>query len=249
MSQDFTSRPWDEENFGNWENFGNRQGEQNFPENKGRGCLKGCCIAAAVFLVLALTAAWYVSGNWRSLFGTAARILLEQTLDESSLPEAEKEDIQEQVERVVTAFEQGKLTEAQIKILIDEMAQSTLSASVVSFTIEKKYFDSSELSDEEKETGRTTLRRCVRGMFDGDLTEEDADAVLGHIGTKHFEGHWEFRDNVTDDELRQFLAEAKERADAAGVAETVEEVDPSDEVRRIVDSILNQEAAGEPLMP
>ena len=47
--------------------------------------------------------------------------------------------------------------------------------------------------------------------------------------------------DVTDEELREFLAEARERADTAGVAETVEEVDPSDEIKRIVDSILNPE--------
>ena len=118
-----------------------------------------------------------------------------------------------------------------------------MSAPVIAFVIEKKYFDSSELSDEEKETGRMILRRCVRGLFDGELTEDDADAVLSHIGTKDPEGNWEFRDDVTDDELREFLAEAKKRADNAGVAETVEEIDPSDEIKRIVDSVLNRESA------
>ena len=248
MSQEFVST-LDEENFGNWENFTRPQAEHDSGENQGRSCLKGCCIAAAVFLVLALTAAWYVSGHWRSWTGSGARILLEQTLDESSLSETEQEDIQEQVERVLTAFEAGNLTEVQMEMLIDEMARSPLSALMVSFTMEKKYFDSSGLGDEEKETGRTTLQRCVRGLFDGDLTEEDADTVLGHVGTKNSEGHWEFHDTVTDDELRQFLAAAKERADAAGVAETVEEVDPSDEVRRIVDSILSPDAADEPRRP
>ena len=198
-------------------------------------------IAAAVLLVLALIAGWFVSRSWRGWIGTLTRTVLEQTLDESSLPEEEKEEIQEQVERVVTAFEEGQLTEAQGEKLMNELVESPLYASVIALTIEKKYFDSSGLSDKEKETGRMTLRRCVRGLFDPDLTEEDADAVLGHIGTQDADGNWVFRDDVTDEELREFLAEAKERADTAGVAETVEEVDPSDEIKRIVDSILNPE--------
>ena len=112
---------------------------------------------------------------------------------------------------------------------------------MIAFTIEKKYFDRSDLSDKEKNDGRTTLRRCVRGYSDGTLTEEDVDAVLGHIGTKDPDGNWVFRDDVTDEELRECLAEARERADTANVAETVKEVDPSDEIKRIVDLILNSE--------
>lgn len=131
-------------------------------------------------------------------------------------------------------------------MLFDELVQSPLPGAVIAFSIEKQYFDRSDLSDEEKDAGRTTLRRCVRGYSDGDLTEEDVDAVLGHIGTKDPDGNWEFRDDVTDEELRKFLAEATERADTAGVAETVEDVDPSDEIKRIVDSILNPDM---PLIP
>ena len=196
---------------------------------------------AGVLLMMVLAAGWFVSQKWRGWVGTVVETTLKESLDESSLPEAEKEEIQAQVQRVVAAFEERSLTEAQIDKLIRELAQSPLSASVIAFTIEKQYFDNSGLNDEEKEAGRMTLRRCVRGLFDGDLTEDDADSVLSHIGTRSPDGNWDFRDNVTDEELREFLADAKERADAAGVAETVEEVDPSDEVKRIVDSILNAE--------
>ncbi|MCH2200400.1 MAG: hypothetical protein MK102_00405 [Fuerstiella sp.] len=232
MSQGFEPRPKGEENFGNW------QVEPDLPKSEGRGCLKGCLIAAAVLLVLAMIAAWIVSLNWRDWAGAFVRTGLEETLNETDLPAEEKEQIQEQVERVVTAFEEGTLTGAQVELLVDELVQSPLPGAVIAFTIEKQYFDRSGLSDEEKDAGRTTLRRCVRGYSDGDLTEEDVDAALVHVGTKDADGNWEFRDDVTDEELRKFLAEATERADTAGVAETVKEVDPSDEIKRIVDSIL-----------
>lgn len=236
MSHGFEARPKDEENFGNW------QVEPELPSSEGRGCLKGCLIAAVVLLLLLLVGGWFVSQKWRGWVGTLVETTLEQTLDESTLPEDEKLEIQVQVQRVVEAFEDRRLTQAQIDQLIARIAQSPLSASMIAFTIEKKYFDRSGLSDEEKAAGRMTLRRGVRGLIDGDLTEQDADAVLSHIGTKRPDGNWDFRDNVTDEELREFLSDVKTRADAAGVAETVDEVDPSDEVKRIVDSILNPEA-------
>jgi hypothetical protein len=235
MSQGFDSQATNQDNFGNWEV------EPDLPKSKGGGCLKGCLIATVVLLLLTVLSGWYASNNWRGWAGSLGRTMVNGVLDETELPAEEKTEILEQVQRVITAFEKGSLTNAQAEDLLTQLTESPLSAPVIAFVIEKKYFDSSGLSDEEKETGRMTLRRCVRGLFDEELTEDDADAVLSHIGTKDPEGNWEFRDDVTDDELREFLAEAKERADNAGVAETVEEVDPSDEIKRIVDSVLNPE--------
>lgn len=213
------------------------------PRPRGNGCLKGCLIVAALLLIAAVISAWFVSQNWRGWAGMMVRGALEQALDDTSLPDEEKVQIQEQVDRVVTAFEEGQLTEAQVELLVNELAESPLAASVVAYSIEKKYFDSSGLSDEEKEAGRNTLKRCVRGWLDEKLTEEDADPVLSHIGTKDDAGNWELRDQVSDEELRAFLAAAKELADSAEIPETVEEVDPSDEIKRIVDAALNPEAA------
>ena len=88
MSQGFEPRPVDEENFGNW------RVEPELSKSEGRGCLKGCLIAAAVLLVLVLAAGWFVSGKWRGWVGTVVETTLKATLDESSLPEDEKEEIQ-----------------------------------------------------------------------------------------------------------------------------------------------------------
>ena len=212
-------------------------------QSQGTGCLWGCLITTAVLLSLAATGSWFVAQNWRGWAGTVVRGVLEQTLDDTTLPEEEKIQIQEQVDRVVIAFEEGRLTEAQVERMMIDLAESPLAGTVIAFSIERKYFDVSGLSEEEKQEGRTTLQRCVRGWMDGLLTEEDVEAVLSHIGTKDAEGNWDLHDEVSDEDLRAFLADAKERADTAGVAETVEEVDPSEEIKRIVDAALNPEAA------
>ena len=75
MSQGFEPRPKGEENFGNW------QVKPDLPKSEGRGCLKGCLIAAAVLLILAIVAAWIVSLNWRDWTGAFVRTGLEETLN------------------------------------------------------------------------------------------------------------------------------------------------------------------------
>ncbi len=235
MSEEVFDPQPEQDPFGGWDADGP-------PGQKNNGCLKGCLILAAVMLILFVVATWIASQQWRGWASSFARTTLNETLKQSGLPEAEQHEIQAQVERLLTEFQEGRLTQAQAERLMDQLADSPLSASVIAFTIEKKYFDSSGLSEEEKEAGRMTLRRCVRGVFDGDLSQEDIDAVLVTIGTKQPDGEWELKETLTDEELRTFLAEAKSRADAAGIPEEVEEVDPSDEIKRIIDAVLNPEA-------
>jgi hypothetical protein len=236
MSEEvFTPQP-EQDPFGTWN-------AETAPEKKSNGCLKGCLIAAAIVLALAVLGGWLASQYWRSWASGFARTTINQTLKQSGLPEFEQKEIQVQVERLLAEFQEGRLTQAQAERLMDQLADSPLSASVIAFTIEKQYFDHSGLRDEEKESGRMTLRRCVRGVFNGDLSEEDGDAVLGTIGTKQPDGNWELNETLTDEELRTFLEKAKSRADAAGVPEIVEEVDPSDEIKRIIDAVLNPEAS------
>ena len=227
-----------QDTFGNW--------EQPVDPPKGNGCLKGCLIIAVLLLVIAIGSGWYVSQNWRGMASGFARTVMTQSLEQSDLPAEEQEEIRVQIERLLTEFEEGRLTQDQAERLMQRFAESPLSAVAIAYTIELKYFDESGLSDQEKEEGRMTLRRCVRGLFDGDLTEDDVDPVLGKIATKTDDGGWELPETLTDEELRTFLADAKLRADEVGIPETVEVVDPSDEIKRIVDSVLMPDDLEEP---
>jgi len=236
MSEEVFTPQSDQDPFGTWD-------AEAAPEQKSNGCLRGCLIAAAIMLLVGALGAWLLTQHWRGLASGFARTTINETLKQSGLPDAEQEEIRGQIERLLVEFQEERLTRAQAELLMDQLADSPLSASVIAFSIEKKYFDESGLSDEEKESGRMTLRRCVRGVFDRDLSDEDVDAVLGTIGTKQPDGNWELKDTLTDEELRAFLAEAKARADAAEIPEIVEEVDPSNEIKRIIDAVLNPEAA------
>jgi len=235
MAEDVFEPQTEQNSFDTWD-------PDTVPEQKNSGCLKGCLIIGAVMLIVFIVGIWVASQHWRGWASGFARTTLNEMLRQSELPAAEQEQIRSEVERLFTEFEEGRLTQAQVQRLIDELAGSPLSANVIARAIEEQYFDSSSLSDEEKETGRMTLRRCARGVFDRKLSEEDVDAVLGKIGTKNPDGRWELKETLTDEELRTFLAEARSRADEAGIPETVEEIDLAVEVKRIIDAVLSPEA-------
>ena len=60
------------------------------------------------------------------------------------------------------------------------------------------------------------------------------DRAMIHVADKDADGAWQIRQQLTDEELRKFLASAKQEADTAGVPEEVPEVDPSDELKSMI---------------
>ena len=58
------------------------------------------------------------------------------------------------------------------------------------------------------------------------------------IADRQQDGSWRLRDRVSDDDLRDMLNAAQVAADAAAIEAEPEVVDPSDELRRIIDEAL-----------
>jgi preprotein translocase subunit SecD len=207
-----------------------------------QGCLIGCLIAVVVILLVAGLVAWWVARNWRDWVSTAASEGIKQGIDASDLPAGEKEQIKVEVDRVVLAFRDNRLSAEQVEVMMQKFMESPVLTALIASAAEKNYIDKSGLNDEERAEARITLRRFLRGSVDGKINEQAFDAAIGHVATKQPDGNWEFREKVSDAELRAFLAEAKQAADAAQIPEQAEAFDPSDEVKRIIDEAMNAPA-------
>ncbi len=208
-----------------------------------RSCLTGCLWMSLVLIIVGGILAWWVSKNWRPWLADFGSDAIKQSLDASDLPAAEKAEIGVEVDRLATAFREGKITLEQSAEIVRQIAQSPLATSLIVSVVDTKYLASSGLSDEEKAAGRTTLRRFARGVIDNKIPEASRDVTLQHLAEKKGEGQWELKDRVTDDELRAFLTAAKADSDVAQIAEEPEVIDPSEELRRIVDEALGVAAA------
>lgn len=96
------------------------------------------------------------------------------------------------------------------------------------------------MSEEEKAVAKMTLDRIANGIVTEKISREELDDLLTHISDRDENGTIEIREEVTDEELRKFLTAATEKADAAGVPA---EVEPSDELKKIIDAALLGEGA------
>jgi hypothetical protein len=156
------------------------------------------------------------------------------------MPAQEKAEVKAQVARVEKAVRDGTLSFEQMGKVFEKLLQSPLMTSFVVAEVEKEYFDRSKLSDDEKAQGRQALKRFTRGLIDQKIDEKALDAVMAHVAERDSNGKWKRRPQVSDDDLRAAINEAKTRADAAGIPAEPENVDPSDEIKRIIDESLNE---------
>lgn len=204
-------------------------------------CLIGCLGVLAIMLVLAVVALFWVSRHWRGWFADIGSQVINQGIDSSDFPPQEKVEVKEQVERVAKAFREGQISGDQASAIFKKLMESPLMPTFVVMAVERNYFDHSKLNDVEKAEGRKSLKRFARGIFDDKIKDKDIDKVMAHVADRKPGGQWQLRSTVSDDELWAALSEAKAQADAASIPPEPENIDPSDEVKRIIDESLKAE--------
>ena len=204
----------------------------------GGGCLKGCLIALVVIVLLAILASWWISKNWRGMTSKLAEQTINQILDNADLPPAEKEELKAEAKRITDGIADGTVSLEQAGKIMEGIGQSPLMPLIMVKSAEAQYLNGSGLTDEEKAEGRNTLARYARGLADETIDQQSAEKLLDHVADKDANGEWKFREEISDDDLRAFLAEAKQQADDAGIPEEVEPIDPSEELKKVIDAVL-----------
>jgi hypothetical protein len=210
------------------------------PRSRWSSCLTGCLIVFGIMLIVAIVLGIWISHNWRDRFADIGMQAFDQSIESANLPPQEKAEVKAQVERVEKAFREGQITNKQAFAIIDKLMKSPLMPSLLVAAVDKQYFDHSGLSNGEKLRGREALRRFASGAISGKINQQGIDAVLSHVAVRGSGNNWTFRQKVSDADLRAALTEAKTRADSAAIPEEAESVDPSDELKRIIDEALKE---------
>jgi len=216
--------------------------------SKFAGCFKGCLIVGVVLLVAFCVIGFWISQNWQKWAADFGSQALNQVIDQSDLPDLEKEETKVQVERLAGAVREGKLSGQQLGRVIEQVFESPLMTLFAVASIEKEYIEPSGLDGQEKVAARIALRRFVRGLIANKIDEANFEVALSKIADEGANGQWELREKVTDDQLRELIQFAQDKADAAEIPAEAKAIDVSNEMRRIIDSALGEstEQPGEP---
>jgi hypothetical protein len=200
------------------------------------GCLLGCLGVSVVVAIIAGIGMWYVVKKLPDM----ARQGIASVVEESELEDADKKMVMQQVDRLVDGYKQGKVDMQKLGKLTEEFVQSPLMDLLVAFAAKKNYIEPSGLSPEEKAEAEKTLHRVARGVIEEKITQEQLDVALNHISTKTPNGARQFKEKVTDEELRAFLSESKKLADDAMISDEDVKVDVGAELKKLVDKALGE---------
>jgi hypothetical protein len=207
--------------------------------------LVGCLTVLAVVLVLVIIGTIFVMRSYRGWLAKGMTSMTDAVLVEMNIDETEHGEIMEHVESLMTKYEQKELDLEDLGEVLESIVESPLMGAAMVGGIEALYFDDSGLSDDEKAEGLVQLGRYAQGLREDSIDPETVETVLASVSTDlpddndiqlNFQvdasgtSNFALRssDEVSDDDLRAVFAEAKSKADEAGIIAEPEEIDLSD---------------------
>jgi len=218
--------------------------EQPPAQHAGRGWLPGCLIGCLFAFVIGVGVCggvvWYVACNVKEIASDMTRGLIVGAVENSELDKEEKQAIIAQVDRVVDKYKSGEISTEDLGRIMEELGESPLFGAIMIYSIEAKYVAPSGLSDEEKEQARVTFQRVLRGVYEERINPNELEPLTEHMTIEMPDGSRQLKESVTDQELRDFLAQCKKKADEAEVPDEPFEVKISEEFRRAVDRALSK---------
>ena len=194
-----------------------------------------------VFLggVLCVAGVWYVASNIDTWVVGLGREAIVAGINESDLPKEEKAEIITQVDRVVVAYKEGKLTQADLERVLTDLEDAPALKALTLYGIENEFLEGSNLNEKELALGRTTFNRVLRGVYEGKISDEafwnalpDEDSAAVRLASTNA------NDDNFDEELRLALAKLKVLADNARIPDEHFQLDIGDEVKKLVDQAL-----------
>ena len=211
------------------------------PAKSGGGCKKlaiGCGIVALILVIILIIGGWFVAKNFRSWTASGFATVVNKAVEQSTLPDEQKQTIKDRVDYVKDEFVAGNITIEEMGRAIENLKIENLIGAGMTQYVGSGLIESSQLSDEQKAEGKQALNRVAQGLLDGQISLNDAQQTLTPIMQNPGSNDWQLKTNPTQDELKQVMDNATDLADQAGVPEDVGEVDFAAKVNEAFDQAL-----------
>ncbi len=206
------------------------------------GCLVGCGIAFVVIMIVVAIGAYYITTRGHLIAAEIARTAMTKTIAEiDQIPDEEKEAINIQIDRVIDAYKRGEITIEEIGEAAEKIGRSPVIGIVMLLAIKAQYLDRSGLDVEEKLQAGRTIQRAWQAVVEEKISPKDLEPPFEMIAdqkNEDGENEWVFKEEVSDDELREFFAELKRLPDNAGIPDQNYDASLGEEIKRIVDELL-----------
>src|SRR5262249_51186867 len=159
-------------------------------------------------------------------------------INESDLPQTEKAEVVTQVDRVVNAYKERRINQADLERVFTELQNSPALKALTLWGIEDEYLTGTHLTADEIEQGRRTFQRAIRGVYEGKISDDAFYAALPNDEQDVRLASTDSAENSADDDVRETLAKLKVMVHNAGIPDEPFQFDIGDEVKKLVDRAL-----------
>lgn len=219
------------------------------------GWQKGCLIAFGIVMVIVIGLGITAALTWKRFAAMGVNAIATNAVTSSQLPQDQKDRILTKITGVTSDFKDGKVSFPEMMHVMESVANSPLIPLAVMAGVEAKYFAKSGLIADEKAAAKVAIQRFSHGVADGKLTMTDMSTAMDSIATRSStttvttssgssttttssQNNFQLKPTVTDEELRKFIGDVKEKADKAQIAEEVPEMNIAEEIEKAIDAGL-----------
>ncbi len=211
----------------------------------GKGCRNwaiGCSVVALLALTMIGIGGFVFVSNAKPFAAKQVVNGIKGILKETDLSAEQKEQIVTRVEVLGEDFVAGDITMDELVEIASEIAESRkVHAGAAEFIINKTVEDKLELTPEDQANVKRLVQRLARGIVEEKLGEEDFEPLMEVVCEKQGENHYEIRDDLSQEQIQQFLAELETLVDTAEIPDEPYEVDIANEIDRIIDEVRSDE--------
>jgi hypothetical protein len=207
---------------------------------RGGGILAGCLIALGVALVLLIIAGIYVAMNWKGWTASAMQAMTQGVVAESGLPQDQRDQIIAEVQKLGDDFKEGKISVQELQSVGKAIVESPLLHLGGVQMAKQKYIEPSTMTAEEKAAANRSLQRFARGVYEKKIPVEAIDEVIKPITTLKADGRWELKEKPRREELDQFVANCRKRAEEAKVPDEAFDLNIAKELKATIHRALGR---------
>ena len=190
-------------------------------------------ILGAIFLCMVI-AGIYVGTHWKGWVASAANTATLQIVNDSGLPQDQRDAIIAEIRQLGDDFTSGKISTEELARITKSIGEGPLLPLAGVQAARQKYVEPSDMTPQEKDAAILTLQRFARGVHEKKIPKETIDDVVKPVADLMPNGRWKLKDMPTRMELDQFLDNAKARADDVMIPNEPFDLNIADELKKAI---------------
>ena len=205
------------------------------------GCLKILGFGCLGFITFLFIGAFIVYLNYRSITSWMVEYRTEEYLTHSKMPEEHKQTIRSQRDRVLDAFEEETLNDAQLKVSAESLYNDPIFPGFVSILICSDLAPRAGMADDELASLRMALSRMTAAVAAQQLDGKGYQTEIAVLIDATDPDVPRLKEDISKEDLLKLRDSLNKRADELGVAPGMYDYDFDKALESFVDEVLSDD--------